>query len=226
MVRFTGSAETPAGKALYEEHHRVEGACDNGVFQPLKHRVTYVSETKGGEETFAEKALDYSQSDLRPTVSYQQPRFQESLKISYADSGAVNVVWQQPTGDIKRANVSISDSLVVDAGFDNLVRQNWDKIVNGESLKFRFLAPTRGTDYAFIVEPAQSQTLDADYVVQIRPDSTFLKLLVDPIILGYNRKGALTAYSGLTNVRENTDQNYTATILYTVISYPECELTP
>jgi hypothetical protein len=53
-----------------------------------------------------------------------------------------------------------------------------------------------------------------------------LKFLVDPIILGYNNKGALTAYSGLTDVRENADQNYTTTIRYTVSTYPECELTP
>lgn len=226
VFQFTGSAESLGGKPLYEEQHRVEGLCDNGAFQPLKHRVTYIHQTKQGEEIFAEKELNYSDSDIRPTVKYQQPTFQESLKITYADSQAVNVVWQQPSGDIKRSNVSISDNLVVDAGFDNLVRQNWDKIVNGETVTFRFLAPTRGTDYAFIVEPAQTQALNADYVVQIRPDSIFLKFLVDPITLGYNRKGALTAYSGLTNVRENTDQNHTATIRYTVTTYPECELTP
>lgn len=226
VFQFTGSAETLDGKALYEEQHKVEGACDNGVFKPLKHSVTYVRKTEEGDETFAEKKLNYSQSDIRPTVNYQQSSFQESLKISYADSGAVNVVWQQPSGDIKRSSVDVSDNLVVDAGFDNLVRQNWDKIVSGESVKFRFLAPTRGTDYAFIVEPAQSQSLNADYVVQIRPDSIVLKFVMDPILLGYNDKGALTAYSGLTNVRDNADQNYTANIRYVVSAYPECELIP
>lgn len=68
--------------------------------------------------------------------------------------------------------------------------------------------------------------MKADHVVQIRPDSVLLSFLVDPIILGYNNKGALTAYSGLTNVRENADQNYTATIRYAVSTYPECELAP
>ncbi|WP_309043452.1 hypothetical protein [Marinobacter sediminicola] len=53
-----------------------------------------------------------------------------------------------------------------------------------------------------------------------------LKFLVDSIVLGYDSKGALTAYSGLTNVRENADQNYTATIHYAVSNYPECDLTP
>ncbi|MGO1749840.1 MAG: hypothetical protein ACTHZR_06120 [Marinobacter sp.] len=226
VFQFTGSAQTLDGKALYEEQHRIQGACDNDIFRPLKHRVTYVHQAEEGDETFAEKELDYRQSDIRPTVNYQQPNFQESLKISYAGSKAVNVVWQPPSGDIKRSNVDVSDNLVVDAGFDNMVRQNWDRVVSGEPVNFRFLAPTRGTDYAFILESAPNHAVNADYVVQIRPDNFVLKFLVDPIILGYNNKGALTAYSGLTNVRENADQNYTATIRYVISTYPECELTP
>ncbi|SOB75278.1 hypothetical protein SAMN04488490_0843 [Marinobacter sp. LV10R510-11A] len=225
VFKFTGTAESQDGKALYEEQHTIEGSCDNGAFRPLEHRVIYSRQAEGGNETFAEKSLDYSPSNIRPTVIFQQPDFQESLEISYADSGSVNVVWQQPGGDTKRSSVAVSENLVVDAGFDNLVRRNWEKVVSGESVKFRFLAPTRGTDYAFILEPTQSQAVRADHVVQIRPDSMLLKFLVDPIILGYNNKGALTAYSGLTNVRENTDQNYTATIRYAASTYPECELT-
>lgn len=226
VFEFTGSAVTPGGKPLYEEQHRVRGTCDNGVFEPSKHSVKYVRELEQDNETFAEKELDYTVSDIRPTVNYQQPDFQETLKISYGDSGATNVVWQQPGGDIKRSRIDASDSLVVDAGFDNLVRQNWNKITNGESVRFQFLAPTRGTSYTFIVEPAQNKEVNADHVVQIRPDSVFLTFLVNPITLGYNDKGALTAYSGLTNVRETADQNYTATIRYAVSHYPECELIP
>ncbi|SHK48588.1 hypothetical protein SAMN05216369_2269 [Marinobacter antarcticus] len=225
IFQFTGAAESSDGKALYEERHQIEGSCDNDVFRPIEHRVTYVQLAEGNAEAFAEKKLDYSSSSIRPRVNYQQPDFDESLDITYPDSGSVAVAWKQPGGDIKRSTVEISNNLAVDAGFDNLVRRNWDKVVSGESVKFRFLAPTRGTDYAFILEPAQSQVVNADHVVQIRPDSVLLKFLVDPIILGYNSEGALTAYSGLTNVRENAEQNYTATIRYTVSTYPECKLT-
>jgi len=226
IFEFTGHAKNSDGKTLYTEHHRVEGSCDNGIFQPIGHKVTYVHETEGSEKVFAGKKLDYSSSPVRPTVVYQQPDFRESLEITYTDSGSVAVVWQRPDGDTEGSGLKVSDNLVVDAGFDNLVRQNWDKVIGGEQVRFRFLAPTRGTDYAFVLEPAQSQIVDADHLVQIRPDSLVLKLLVDPIILGYNRRGALTAYSGLTNVRENKDKNHSATIFYAVSTYPVCGLVP
>ncbi|MFT7338364.1 MAG: hypothetical protein ACI92B_001694 [Marinobacter maritimus] len=223
---FTGSAENREGEPLYVERHQVEGACENGVFRPLEHRVTYTRQTEGNGEPFAEKSLVYRPSAIRPTVDFRQPDFGESLKITYPASDSVSVEWQQPEGNTKRFSTEVSANLVVDAGFDNLVRRHWNKVISGESVKFRFLAPTRGTDYAFILEPAQNTDVKADHVVQIRPDSLVLNFLVDPIVLGYDDRGALTAYSGLTNVRENTDQNYTAAILYAINTYPECQLTP
>ncbi|MGO1461035.1 MAG: hypothetical protein ACTHYN_01640 [Marinobacter sp.] len=226
VFQFAGAAENPDGEALYEEQHRIEGACENGVFQPKTHSVLYVRQADEGSETFAEKELDYSRSDTRPTVNYQQPDFQESLKISYADTSTANIAWQQPNGDKMQTSVDVSEDLVVDAGFDNFVRQNWNKIVNGDSIRFRFLVPARGASYSFILEPAPNPPVNAEHLVQIRPDNVFLTLLVDPITLGYNNKAALVAYSGLTNVRKNADENYTATIRYTVSHYPECDLTP
>ncbi|MGO1500875.1 MAG: hypothetical protein ACTHWH_06280 [Marinobacter sp.] len=224
IFAFTGFAQSNHGSELYEERHQVEGSCESGMFRPLKHLVEY--RHSGAEKIFATKRLDYSQSAVRPTMNYQQPDFQESLEVTYPDSGSVAIKWQQPDGDTKRSSVEISENMVVDAGFNSLVRRDWDKIVNGEQIEFRFLAPTRGTDYALVFEPTDNPNIKADYVVQIRPDSFVLDFLMDPITLGYNEKGALTAYSGLTNVRENANKNYTATILYTVDTYPKCELIP
>lgn len=226
LFEFSGLAETSTGTPLYEERHRIEGTCKNGLFLPLEHQVVYTRQTERGSQPFAEKNLDYSLSALRPTVNYQQPDFKESLEITYPASGSLGVAWQQPGGSTERSSVEVSNNLVVDAGFDNLVRQNWSKLVRGKSVTFRFLAPTRGTDYAFVLELSQSLAIEANHVLQIRPYNLVLKLLVDPIVLGYNNKGALTAYSGLTNVRENADQNYTATIRYAVNKYPECDLVP
>lgn len=229
LFEFTGSAARNDGTVLYEEQHRVEGLCERGEFKPLEHHVIYLPSRGSGsssDQPFAKKWLDYSASSVRPTVNFRQPNFNEFLKVTYPDKDIVSLVWQQPEGDTNRSTLDMPNDLVVDAGFDNFVRQNWHKVINGESVKFRFLAPTRGTDYAFVLEPAQNQTVKADYLVQIRPDSFMLKFLVDPIVLGYSKKGVLTVYSGLTNIRENADQNFTATIRYNVTTYPECELTP
>jgi len=87
------------------------------------------------------------------------------------------------------------------------------------------VAPTRGDYYGFVLEPTGDSRIDAEHLVRIRPSSTLMRFLVDPILLGYNDAGLLTDYLGLTNIRKNEDNNYTAHIRYTIQAMPECELT-
>jgi hypothetical protein len=222
--RFTGTATTDDGGVIYQERHSVDGTCQDGVFRPRLHEVAY--HKPDGNESFARKVLEYEASVLRPIVNFVQPTFDEAMEITYPEPETLVIKWRTPAGDSKQFQVEYPDNTVVDAGFDNLVRQNWQRVVAGESVDFRFLGPTRGEHYGFVIEPVTSNEVEADHVVQLRPTGMVLRFLVDPIVLGYNRNGALTDYYGLTNIRKNQDTNYTAHIRYSVDTYPDCELTP
>lgn len=223
-MTFVGTAKTDSEDTLYVEEHRVSGTCQDGVFRPQDHEVDY--RRPGETKDFASKSLNYANSVVRPAVDFHQPGFTESLSIQYPQPDTLVINWQKPEGGTKTFNVPFSDEVVVDAGFDNFVRRHWESVVNGDSVEFRFLGPTRGEHYAFVLEPADSYTVTADHVVQIRPTGLVLRFLVDPIVLGYDSNGALTDYKGLTNIRKNTDTNYTAHIRYSVSKWPDCELTP
>lgn len=222
VFEFTGTAKQD-GNLLYQEEHRVEGTCSEGVFAPVDHQVSY--RNPESEDEFASKTLSYNNSVFRPQVEFRQPRFGEALTITYPREQALNIVWQDPAGDTREFTVPLDQRLVVDSGFDYFVRANWERIQQGESVEFRFLAPTRGDHYGFVLEPATSVKVDADVTVQIRPTSLVLRFLVDPIVLGYSSDGALTDYLGLTNIRQDAESNYIAHIRYQVVRLPDCELT-
>ncbi|MFO7529192.1 MAG: hypothetical protein R6W86_10370 [Marinobacter sp.] len=222
--QFSGEARAPNGDVLYTEHHQVEGECTQGQFRPLDHRVEYREPDQS--EGFADKVLSYRRSPLQPEVDFNQPRFDESLRISYPGDDTIEVDWQTPSGETRAFNVPLEGRAVVDAGFDNLVRRNWSALREGRSVEFRFLGPTRGELYGFILEPSDHPDMEAHLEVAIRPTSMLLRFLVDPIQLAYNHQGALTHYLGLTNIRKNRDTNYQAHIRYDIAGYPECELTP
>lgn len=223
-MEFIGTAKTENGDILYQEKHRVSGSCQEGVFRPQGHQIGY--HRPEAAETFASKSLTYPDSVIRPTVEFLQPDFSESLSIQYPSPDTLTIEWQEPDGGLKSYDVGYNQDVVVDGGFDTLVRQHWGALTNGESVAFRFLAPTRGAHYAFILEPAESTRVVSDHVLQIRPTGMVLRFLVEPIILGYNSGGALTDYYGLTNIRKNLDTNHTAHIRYAVAKYPDCALTP
>ncbi|SNC74500.1 hypothetical protein SAMN04487881_2401 [Marinobacter sp. es.048] len=221
--RFTGTATTGDGTVIYEERHAVDGTCEDGVFRPQQHEVAYLK--PDAEESFARKALAYDATVLRPTVDFVQPMFDEKMEITYPKAETLVINWQTPRGDSERFQVAYPPSTVVDSGFDNFVRQNWQSVVAGDPVEFRFLGPTRGEHYGFVMEQVENERVNADHVVQIRPTGVVLRFLVDPIVLGYDDSGALSDYLGLTNIRKNLDENYTAHIRYAVETSPDCELT-
>ncbi|MBN8238196.1 hypothetical protein JF541_03510 [Marinobacter hydrocarbonoclasticus] len=222
VFEFSGTARHE-GKVLYEEDHRVEGTCSEGVFAPVDHQVSYRNPESGDE--FASKSLYYNSSAFRPQVEFRQPRFGEALIITYAQDQTLDIVWRAPAGGTREFTVPFDQRLVVDSGFDYFVRANWEQVQQGESVEFRFLAPTRGEHYGFVLEPATSVKVNAEVTVQIRPTSLVLRFLVDPIVLGYSSDGALTDYLGLTNIRQDAESNHIAHIRYQVSRLPDCELT-
>lgn len=223
-LSFTGTAKpVDGGATIYQEFHSISGSCKTGVFAPEEHTVEY---RRSGPERFATKSLTYQQSVLRPSLEFNQPDFSEVIRISNQDDQTLKILWQAPSGSTETASLEVEPSLVADAGFDNFVRQNWQQVVeNGESVRFNMVAPTRGDYYGFVLEPAGDRRIDAEHQVRIRPSSTLMRFLVDPILLGYNDDGLLTDYLGLTNIRRNEDNNHTAHIRYTIQTMPECELT-
>lgn len=222
-VRFTGKATAVNDdKVIYEERHLVEGECSDGLFLPGAQTVTYV---RAGDEEFAKKKLSYDKSLLRPTVDFRQPDFNEVMDLTNQDDNELMIEWRNPKGNMESFSIDVADSLVADAGFDHLVRQNWLAVTSGESVKFDFLAPTRGKAYGFVLEPAGDDRIDAAYTVRIKPSGLILGFLVDPILLGYNDEGMLTDYVGLTNIRKDMGSNYTAHIRYSMETSPDCELT-
>lgn len=222
-LAFTGTArQVDGGDVIYKENHAIAGRCEQGVFVPEQQIVEY---SRPGSEGFATKKLSYQQSVLRPSLEFNQPDFSEVIEVTNRDDEILEVLWQAPFDSTELASLEVKPSLVVDSGFDNLVRKNWKKVVgNGESVRFNLVVPARGDYYGFILEPTSDSRIEAEHLVRIRPSGTLMGFLVDPILLGYNKDGLLTDYLGLTNIRKNEDTNYIAHIRYTIEATPECKL--
>lgn len=219
-LRFSGTARDESGRMLYQEHHRLTGECREGVFHPRQHSVDY---RDADGDPLASKQLDYTPGLLQPEVEFLQPDFDESLIIERQDD-RLRIRWDSPNDGRKTHTVDTGNGVVVDSGFDHLVRRYWQAVTGGEAIEFRFLAPTRGEHYAFVLEPASDTPIAAHQVVRIRPAGLVLRMLVDPILLGYDKQGLLTDYVGLTNIRQSAEGNYVAHIRYRQTQSPDCPL--
>ncbi|MDX1755011.1 MAG: hypothetical protein R3175_03025 [Marinobacter sp.] len=220
--QFVGRAYGETGELLYEEHHLLEGRCESGQWTPDRHTVRYLA--PDGQAPFATKTLHYSRSLLRPEVDFHQPRWNERLLIGYDSDDNATITWRKGDHQKEQANFPPTADLVFDAGFDHLVRQSWDRLRRGQPVMFRFLAPTRGRSYDFLLEADQPTTDDGGMEVVIRPEGWVTRLLVAPIELRYDQRGFLVRFDGLTNIRQTAEANFNASIRYQLQQIPNCPL--
>lgn len=205
VVETVGEAhDLDTGLPLYSETHCVsEDAA-----------VREVSFRDGDDALIAFKTLHYGTGPTTPAFVQQNINTQDSVAIAIeqgeivmtfaaaaAASGAVEsgqagsdrVVARQPDADLP---------LVVDAGFDGFVKTHWESLLAGESQRFQFPLAARETLLELQISSAncgyESQT---DQCFTLEPGNWLLKMLAEPIELGYDRQlRRLTRFRGVSNI--------------------------
>lgn len=199
--QFVGKAfDSNTGELIYQEHHEVS------LNQNQEYERTHVVYKDKKGNVFAQKQLDFSGELLVPQVSFTDTRSQVMLNIE-RQKDVVSVRYQDQRESLK-ADIRYHQRMVVDAGFDQLLLENWEAVLNGDTLKFDFLAPTRGQLIGFSLIP----TKQTETIIQfdLEPSNFLISLLVDPIKLTYDKQNRrIIRYEGLTNIEDiNQDGEY------------------
>jgi hypothetical protein len=198
------------GQLLYtEEHRRTEANT---------HTVHY-RDVEG--HLFAQKTLDYQHSAIAPNVIQDNQRNGERIEIHYQSARVLAVNYRANTGAAsKQASIDLDARLVVDAGFDQFVRQYWSVLHAGQRLKIDFLVPSRQFKAPFELSKIDCVTESAEILcLSIDPDAWWLRLAVDPITLAYDLETQnLLRFTGRGNISEADGRYLNVDIHY---QYPE-----
>lgn len=197
-----------SGDLIYIEEHEQRVEDGRTTTQVIRYR-----DPDGN--VFATKDLDFLESSRHPVFKLHDQRrnYIEGLE----KKGNVYFVYVVKEGEEERDEVERSDVLVSDAGFDRIVEEDWDDLMKGEPLRFRFLVPSRLKSYMFRLRKVD----EVDYlgepgvVFAFEPNSAFLRWLADPIEVIYDKKEkALLKYEGLSNLRDEDLDNYEVLIKF------------
>lgn len=172
--------------------YRERHFCDAGLTQCT---VRYVD---NGGNLIARKELDYSQSATSPSLVLKDYRRDAEVRIPSA----------------------VDNAQVVDAGFDNFVRAQWDTLADGETVTFRFRGV--GFDSPLDMKIGIDDKTDCDpanLCLAVNIDSWLLSSFLDPIQLHYSRSDRrLQRYSGISNLKGATGESLDVDIYY---AYPD-----
>ena len=194
-------------RVLYRER-RVESWRDGAL---VSARVEY-STPEG--EIFATKTIRFDSGATTPEFTFVDYR-EEFREGAVTGAGTVEL-FSGAVDELERRRAELPEAPVIDAGFDNLIRREFDRLVSGERLTFDFAVPAEQRFFRFQVEKTGETAFDGRLAVELRmrPANPLLRLLVDPIRLVYDNRRRLREFAGISDIRDDEGNRYLARIVF------------
>ncbi|MCK7595061.1 hypothetical protein [Pseudomarimonas salicorniae] len=207
-IAYRGDARSLEGDTvLYTEHHVLRQEA--GV--PVERFVVYRCPDGNA---FARKHVRYGEPPYAPQFDQQDARF--GYQEGFSRGKIAGSIYVRRSSDAPREedSISLGESLVVDAGFDEFVRAQWDRLQAGKAVPLRFVVPSRLAAYGFKVRKVGEEQLFGDSVSNFQlAVSGLLGWFADPIDVSYrNSDRRLTRFAGLSNIRRTPEENLSVRI--------------
>ena len=207
-VQYEGSAyDVDDGRLLYRESHYVDRTADGSGNRVVLYRCP-------DGAAFARKRIDYAGTSLVPDFEMVDARL--GYREGVRREGAARTVFVQrgPLREERTGPLPPVQGLVADAGFDEFVRQHWDALVAGETVRFPFLLPSKIDWFDFKVRRATGVD-DADegtLVIRLSLGAWWAFLLPHVDVRYALAERELVRYTGITSVRDPAGRNDEARI--------------
>jgi hypothetical protein len=186
----------------------------------------------GDGTPIAYKKLDYQSGHTTPSFVQHNIHAKEKIEVSFDQQAvSMSVMVSGSRESEKRLPVTdiASAPVVIDAGFDGFIRNNWDKLVSGETLEFQFPFASRASMIRLQVESSVcSYETETDRCFTLQPSNWFLRMLSSPVELGYDSLSRLTRYRGLSNINDENGKGQVVDIRYRYqgIAAAACNIDP
>lgn len=228
LILLTGLASTPS-LATSENAVRVIGQaydlendeflyrevyCANG--DPDEMEVIYRDDA---DAMIAHKLLDYRSGSTTPSFVQQNFYSSEVIEVALRDDEVRMAVIDAASSEPKKIVTEKADSklpVVIDAGFDEFVRANWDSLLEGEKKYFMFPFAERSSLLELRIKRSGcSYETTSDQCFKLELSNWLVRMLVAPIELGYDpEKKRLLRYRGLSNIGDGKGNGSIVDIRY------------
>ncbi|TBR38444.1 hypothetical protein CBF23_012145 [Marinomonas agarivorans] len=193
--RAVGRAyDKKTGELVYIEEHIKPSATE--------HQVRY---SDPENTVFAVKNLEYARSRVSPNFRQQNELNGELIDVQIKNQ-TLKITYKEDTeSKAESKTIDLTDKrLVIDAGFDEFVRENWDALSNGERQQVDFLVPSQLALIPFEMQKvACIRNIENSLCLSIETKAWWLKLLVSSVHLAYNQDTKyLTRFIGRGNISD------------------------
>lgn len=209
--RYVGQAyDASSGEPIYTENHAE--TREGGV--PTVHGVEYRAPDGS---LIATKTIDYRKSRTHPDFRL------EDARDGYLEGGELVgdryklYVRDSSSAPVRSDDFRVPERFVADAGFNQFMALEWDRLSKGERLTLNFAAPPRLDFFRFragLVEEKDLRGRRAG-VFRVEVDNALIRMFVDPILLTYDLDTReLLEFAGMANINDPAGKSYVARIVF------------
>jgi hypothetical protein len=202
IIGVAHALDREAGKSsarpLYEEVH-VSGEA--GKSRNVSYRMDGIE--------FASKSVDYSVSAVAPDFTQQDSRRGEMIAARRDARGRVELGYRERAGTQEHWQVLEASPrpLVIDAGFDNFVRQHWQALAAGEGVDFDFAVPSRARTVHLVIASAApahcgGPAIAGSRCLRVYAGNYLVRMFFPALHLLYDDGGRLLRFMGLSNIND------------------------
>jgi len=210
-LSFSWSADIPdvVGKAYSQKNRQLVYTEEYYHITSDEHYIKYKS-PEG--KLFARKVVNYQSSSFAPEIEFVNDLINEEIVIAYKLADHIQVGYKnRKKSEYIIQNISLVKNLVVDAGFDNFIRENWKPMQEFQAQSIKFVIPSR---LKVIELQVYKQDCPGFECFLIEPEQWLLKRLVKPILLFYDDEKRLIKFSGRSNIADENGKYQNVDIEY------------
>lgn len=215
-LSFTGGTqkETYTGYAYQEGTDKLiytEEFTDMLVDGELKETTTRYFNPEN--KLIARRKLNFTVSKFAPDFLTEDMR-SGCIEGATTSEGMLTLFFKKDTKSLlKKKVIKVPPNLVIDGGFNQFIKANWDGLQKDNDMTFHFAVSARLDVYLLrvnVVSVAKNVM-----IVKIVPDNMVLQLFASPIIVRYdiNTKRILS-YEGKSNIADEKGINFMTKLIY------------
>lgn len=226
-----GAFSAAAMTAYADEVYAVSGTAYNLKTGKLSYRELFsklddnhqvhVNYARPDGTVFARKVLDYTTEVFQPGVMFTDDRDDETVSATF-DAGRL-LLTHKVKGDSQTKTLYETSKLVIDAGIDAAIQQQWDKLMAGKKVEVEVANPrTLVVDKLVITKINASESPLAYKGSQaswtyffVEAANKFNSLFSEPGFYAYETNGKfLMRYQGVANIDNDKGEAWNVRIEY------------
>ncbi len=209
--RYVGTAvDLKTGKLIYTEEHEAFYTNDVNVRSVITYRDVKKNIIGKKEITF---------TDNSPAAEFRREDYRYgTIEAAALVNGSVQLTTKaDAAAPVKEELLRIPQPFALDAGLNNLVRSQWDKLQKNEPVIFNLGVPSQLDYFEFRVVKDRSEVQNGKntMVVRFESDHWFIRLFVEPVVVWYDTETRRAVrYEGISNIYDEKGKSYIVRVTF------------